>query len=127
MKNITLEMSLKPFKQTDDKYIENVCKTVFTHWIPLLKKADTVSVMLWAADGSEILDYTGDMDKSFEWAYLIGGANPKENKRPPVIDPNETGLHTRNYLYIENPPVMTYRILNNIIKTINICFFIFIC
>ena len=118
MKNITLEMSLKPFKQTDDKYIENVCKTVFTHWIPLLKKADTVSVMLWAADGSEILDYTGDMDKSFEWAYLIGGANPKENKRPPVIDPNETGLHTRNYLYIENPPVMTYRILNNIIKTI---------
>ena len=75
MKNITLEMSFKPFKQTDDKYIENLCRTFYTQWAPLLKKADTVSVMLWAADGSEILDYTGDKEQSFEWAYRIGDAN----------------------------------------------------
>ena len=120
MKNITLEMSLKPFKQTDDKYIENVCKTFFTQWAPLLKKADTVSVLLWAADGSEILDYTGDMNKSFEWAYRIGDANKPDaldaiNWR---TDSEKIDLHSANYFYIENPPIMTYTILAGIIKTI---------
>ncbi len=117
LENITLEMSLKPFKQTNDNYIENVCRTFFTQWMPLIKMADVVSVMLWSADGSEILDYDGELDKSFEWAYFIGGANPKEN-HPKDIDPDGQGLHTRNYLYIENPPVMTYKILKNIIRTI---------
>ena len=118
MKNITLEMSLKPFKQTDDKYIEDVCKGFFTQWSPLLKEADTVSVLLWAADGSEILDYTGEMDKSFEWAYLVGGANPYEYASRQETDPDGKGLHTTNYLYMDNPPVMTYKILRNIIKII---------
>lgn len=116
MKNITLEMSLKPFKQTDSRYIENVCRKFFTQWSPLLTKADTVSVMLWAADGSEILDYKGELDDSFEWAYLIGGANPRMETSD--VDPQGTALHTRNYLYTENPPVMTYGILKNIISTI---------
>lgn len=111
MKNITLEMSLKPFKQTDDEYIENVCRVFFTQWAPLLESADTVSVMLWAADGSEILDYNGDMDESFEWAYLIGDAN-----KP--LDSPHRNLHARSYLYMENPPIMTYNILRSIIKTI---------
>lgn len=118
MKNITLEISLKPFKQTDAKYIENVCRTFFTQWAPLLKKADTVSVMLWAADGSEILDYTGDMDKSFEWAYLIGGANHRRPFDKPASDPEWKGLHVTSYKYMENPPIMTYKILKQIIKTI---------
>lgn len=111
MKNITLEMSLKPFKQTDDEYIENVCRVFFTQWAPLLESADTVSVMLWAADGSEILDYNGDMDERFEWSYLIGDAN-----KP--LDSPRRNLHARSYLYMENPPIMTYNILGSIIKTI---------
>jgi hypothetical protein len=111
MKNITLEISLKPFKQTDDEYIENVCKVFFTQWAPLLESADTVSVMLWAADGSEILDYNGDMDESFEWAYLIGNAN-----KP--LDSPHGSIHERSCLYMENPPIMTYNILRSIIKTI---------
>lgn len=120
MKNITLEMSLKPFRQTNEAYIRKICTTFFTQWQPLLQKADTVSVMLWAADGSEILDYSGDMEQSFEWAYLIGGANPREGKAALARDPKKTGLHTTNYLYLENPPVMTYQILKNIIKTIKL-------
>lgn len=120
MKNITLEMSLKPFKETNSEYIENVCRIFFTQWAPLLKKADTVSVMLWSADGSEILDYTGDKEQSFEWAYRIGDAN-----KPEAPDANnwrtnskKIYLHSANYLYIENPPTMTYAILADIIKTI---------
>lgn len=118
MKNITLEMSLKPFKQTNNKYIEDVCRNFFSQWLPLLKKADTVSVMLWVADGSEILDYTADMDKSFEWAYLVGYANPDMYVDTSAVDPEGSSLFAANYLYMKNPPVMTYKILRSIIKTI---------
>jgi hypothetical protein len=29
LKNITLEMSVKPFKKVDDEYVEKVCRQVF--------------------------------------------------------------------------------------------------
>ncbi len=113
--HITLEMSLKPFKQTDSAYICSVCETVFSQWEPLVKDAKTVSIMLWCADGSELLDYRGNPDDSFEWCYFWGGANQREGRHIDT-DPNGLGLHTRNYLYIEHPPVMTYRILKEIVS-----------
>lgn len=116
-KNITLELSLKPFKKTDDAYIEQVCRTLFEGWKNLLIHTDTVKVMFWTADGSEILDYRGNLDDSFEWCQFIGGANPLQgwNKK---VDPEGIGLHTTYNDYIENPPKMTYRILKQIIATI---------
>lgn len=72
---VNLEMSLKPFKKTDDEYIRGVCREVFEQWRPLLKNRETVSVMLWTADGSEILDYAGNTDDEFEWCCYIGTAN----------------------------------------------------
>ena len=60
--NITLEMSLKPFKKIDESYIHSVCSKIFEQWKPLLKNRKTVSIMLWVGDGSEILDYAGKMD-----------------------------------------------------------------
>ncbi len=114
---ITLEMSLKPFKRTDAAYIESVVRTVFSQWCPLVKNADTVSVMLWVSDGSEILDYARDMSKAFEWAYLIGRANGG-GKIPKSIDPDGTSLHNGCYLYMDEPPTMTYEILKSIVATI---------
>lgn len=115
-KNITLEMSLKPFKKTDTAYIEGVCEKVF-HVAAAYSECAVVSVMLWAADGSEILDYRGNMEDSFEWCYFIGGANPRE-KWDKKIDPERLGLHSRNYLYMENPPEMTYAVLKEIVSAI---------
>ncbi|MEQ8535332.1 MAG: hypothetical protein RIB86_25970 [Imperialibacter sp.] len=66
--NITLELSLKPFKKNDKKYIEEACKEIFAGWGSLVRHADTVSLMLWTADGSEILDYSGSLDQRLEWA-----------------------------------------------------------
>lgn len=51
-KTVTLEMSLKPFKRTDDAFIQKVCASVFEQWRPLLKNREEISIMLWAADGS---------------------------------------------------------------------------
>ena len=108
--NITLEMSLKPFKKTDAPFIKTVCETAFSQWKPLLKNAETVSVLLWCADGSELLDYRGSLNDEFEWCYFLGGANQRE-KHPPEIDPEGKGLHTRNYLYTKNPPKISYQIV----------------
>ncbi len=110
-RHVTLEMSFKPFRETDEKYIRQVCQKMFSQWRPLIKDCETVSVMLWPADGSEILDYAGELSDTFEWAYHAGMAN---------CPLNETGdkaqdLHFYRQNYMENPPVMTYEIMKNIV------------
>lgn len=111
-KNVTLEMSLKPFKKTDDRYIRDVCRKMFEQWRPLLKNRETVSVMLWTADGSEILDYAGDLEQEFEWCCYVGTANQEFIGKD---DHPDCSLHDKKHYYMDNPPVMTYRILKRIV------------
>ncbi|MBE6769862.1 MAG: hypothetical protein E7548_03805 [Ruminococcaceae bacterium] len=113
-KQVTLEVSLKPFKETSDAYIKSVCRKIFSQWQGLLKDCQTISIMLWAADGSEILDYAGKLDDEFQWACYIGNANlPLNTTGDDSISP-----HTYKYLYMENPPKMTYGILKKIVATL---------
>lgn len=113
IKNVSLEMSLKPFKRTDDAYLERVCRKLFEQWYALTKHADQVSVLLWTADGSEILEYKGDLDEEMEWARYVGGATRRMDLNP--HDPDRIGLHSRPYLYMDNPPVITYGLLRRIV------------
>jgi len=85
LKNITLELSSKPFFDDSEDTMRTVCQHLFRQWLPLLETADQVSVLLWLADGSEILEYTGDLNQTFEWAYWIGLANPapRDHDLPP--------------------------------------------
>ena len=97
-KNITLEVSLKPFKKTDDEYIKKVCADIFRKWYPLLKNRSKISVMMWTADGSELLDYAGNLEDTFEWCCFIGNANK------PLADKNDDlGMspHTKKRYYIK--------------------------
>lgn len=110
---VTLEVSLKPFKQTDKPYIQKVCTQIFEQWRQLLKNRKHIAIMLWAGDGSEILDYAGREDDVFEWARFIGTANlPYLDKNEPL----ETSLHIKKQDYIKNAPVMTYGILKTIVS-----------
>jgi len=115
-RKVTLEMSLKPFKQTDSAYIQQVVEKVFEQWRPLIKGREVISIMLWTADGSELLDYAGKLTDEFEWCKFIGGASN------PLATPEDvkagTYIHHRRYYYIDNPPKMTYVILKEIIATI---------
>lgn len=113
MKNITLEMSLKPFKKTDDEYVLSVCETVFEDWKRLIDKSEGVSILLWTADGSELLDYKGQLDEEFEWGKWGGDANRPYNPEAKV-----KGLYKKKEHYIENPPKMTYDILKRIVSSI---------
>ncbi|MFZ4725529.1 MAG: hypothetical protein ACOYMD_08775, partial [Paludibacter sp.] len=113
--NVTLEMSFKPFKVNNKDYIIQVAKEVFTKWSALIRQADTVSVMLWTSDGSEILDYKGAMNQQLEWSRYVGNPN---SGREVGSGPKELTLHERAYLYMENPPVYSYGDLKFIVQTL---------
>lgn len=111
-KQVTLEVSFKPFKQTDEAYIRNVCSGVFKQWYALIKDCETVSIMFWASDGSEILEYTGNMEEEMEWCRYIGTANlPLNPTGDDAICP-----HKYKYFYTDNPPVITYKIMKDIVR-----------
>ncbi|OGV81501.1 MAG: hypothetical protein A3K19_26045 [Lentisphaerae bacterium RIFOXYB12_FULL_65_16] len=116
-RNVQLEMSLKPFRDDSEATTRAVCTELFRQWAPLCRHADVVSVMLWAADGSEILDYRSNLDDTFEWAYTIGVANPRGEKAPPD-HPNSQCIHQHPYLYMDKPPVFTYRWLKRLIAVL---------
>lgn len=113
--NITLEMSLKPFKKNNVAYIHEVANEVFTQWSALLRQTDTVSVMLWTSDGSEILDYKGNLDQPLEWARYIGNPNTDHEVGS---GPPELSIHERAFLYMENPPAYSYGDLKLIIQAL---------
>ncbi|HQK76819.1 MAG TPA: hypothetical protein PKZ25_11515, partial [Candidatus Hydrogenedentes bacterium] len=111
VRNVTLEMSLKPFRVMDENAIAAVCDEMFRQWWPLTRHAEQVSVLLWTADGSEILDYRGDLDTPLEWGRYIGIGNWTV---APGSGPPELSLHERPYLYTEDPPIITYGWLKRI-------------
>lgn len=113
--NITLEASLKPFKVNEKEYIRAVATEMFTQWHSLLRHTDTVSVMLWTGDGSEILDYKGTPDQPLEWAKYMGNPNTQHEVGS---GPKELSIHERAYLYLENPPSFTYGDLKFIIHAL---------
>lgn len=82
LKNVTLEMSGKPFKDESYGTMLQVSRKLFAQWRELIEYADEVSIMLWIADGSEILEYTGNLNEKFEWGYWIGVANPVPMRKP---------------------------------------------
>ena len=75
LENVTLELSMKAFRRTDDDYVRSVCREAAAQWRPLLVGRKCISVLLWISDGSEILDYSGDQDGEIEWCRFIGTAN----------------------------------------------------
>ncbi len=118
---VSLELSLKPFGlDMSDAHMDAVAEELFDSWRELTQYATSVAVMLWTSDGSEILQYTGDLTQDMEWCKYIGSANPKP-EFPPVkiseINPR-MDVHVQPCYYIDNPPKMSYGDLKRIISAI---------
>ncbi|MFA6715244.1 MAG: hypothetical protein WCS27_07695 [Victivallaceae bacterium] len=118
LRNVTLELSLKPFKDISDAGIRAACGKIHDQWHTLTDKAQIVSIMFWTADGSEILDYKGDMNESFEWAKYIGVANPCVYGEAPDLPEEQLSIHRLPRLYMENPLNFTYGDLKRIVSII---------
>jgi len=116
IRNVTLEMSLKPFKAVDEASIRAVCEELFRQWDPLTRHAEMISVLLWTADGSEILEYRGIPDDTIEWARYIGIAHPRHHA---PRDPWIHGIHAGSALYMDNPPTVTYKTLHRIVDALH--------
>jgi hypothetical protein len=123
--DIQLEISLKPFFDNSPETREQVCREIFTQWHALGRHAESISVMLWVAEGSEILEYDGNPDTAFEWARYHGAPNAHCWELPEAstksnpdhvgmgvntsnYDPDRVGLHARAYLYRDEPATFTY-------------------
>ena len=111
-RSVTLEMTLKPLRDPSDAAMREVCRTLARQWRPLIQDADSLAVLLFAADGSEILEYTGDASAEIEWARYIGFDNPAG---PIPGDPGNEALHSRAYLYRDDPPRYTYADLKRLV------------
>ncbi|HEX6971803.1 MAG TPA: hypothetical protein VF234_06260 [Limnochordia bacterium] len=108
---VVLEMSLKPFKSTDEATLRHVCRSALGQWYPLLKEAEQCAILLWISDGSEILSWGGDLDQAIEWGRYIGFANAKARAYTGhTTDPRRVAS-----LYTEQPPVMTYGTIRRIV------------
>jgi hypothetical protein len=111
MKRLILELSLKPFRDPSDDAIRRVCRGIFRQWEALSRDVETISFLLWTADGSEILDYNRDKAVEIEWAKWVGIANGPWKADPKI-------LHTWRWPYCENPPRITYERLEFIVRTL---------
>jgi hypothetical protein len=110
---IVLEMSLKPFKKVDQSSITAVCRQVLQDWYPLLGIAGECSILFWIADGSEILTWKGDLEEPIEWARYIGFCNADKNL---YSEEDRSRERVASY-YVDNPPVITYGLIRQIIAT----------
>ena len=99
----TLEFGPKVLFRKDDDFLDSFFTELFRTYRQLLKHCDSVSLCCWLGDGTDILQYDGDLEKPFAWARWQGFAHPYgDPPRHPV-------------LYTDNPVELTYGDLRRVI------------
>ncbi|MFW6154724.1 MAG: hypothetical protein ACOC95_05860 [Planctomycetota bacterium] len=110
---VTLETSLKAFLDLSDAGITATCTRLWTNWEKLIDRAETVAVLLWTGDGSEIFQWRGMMDDAVPVAQSIGFCN---YKTPGAFPPDNRHYRVNAAVpYVDNPPTVTYADLKRII------------
>ncbi|GAA3413717.1 hypothetical protein ACFFNY_32385 [Paenibacillus hodogayensis] len=113
LRRVSLEMSLKPFRSMEPAHIEQVCAEAFRQWLPLIRMGDMCTMLLWVADGSEILEWDGNLEREVEWAKYIGFANEEMFGHTPGDGNPMTAIP-----YTDNPATITYGDLREIARTL---------
>ncbi|NMA42837.1 MAG: hypothetical protein GX946_05590 [Oligosphaeraceae bacterium] len=121
LRKIELELSLKPFHNASDGEIRRVGETLFDQYESLLQRAEKHSLLLWVADGSELLDYQGNLDATFEWGKWIGAANYTEGKDDPTPE-DQLPFWKKARLYRDDPYAFTYLDLKRIVAGLKTLF-----
>ena len=114
VKRIAIELSLKPFGRDDGTSYEDNARRAITAWRPLLEAAQEASFMLWVADGSDILEWSGDLDQPLEWGRYVGFCNSGYG----VYDERHHGPSRNAILYDAHPREMRYADLAAIVAAL---------
>lgn len=118
MKELTLEISLKPFLRKKASSYEAVATELFRQWQSVIFNADKVSVLLWTADGSEILEFSGDPDKKFDWSRYIGIINDKQTPQQKKDDPDRRHALQTGKVFESGTDMISYGELKKIVDTL---------
>ena len=99
LKTLILEISGKAFMNESEEEMRRVAENMIRQYSYLVQRAEKIAFLLWLADGSEIFEYDRDLDKTFEWCYLLGTANP----RPPLKNESKyrSGVKLRTYRWLK--------------------------
>jgi len=120
MKVLTLEISLKPFLRKGSNSYEQVAVELFRQWKSVSDQAEQISVLLWSADGSEILDFTGDLDKRFDWGRYIGIINYKQTAEDKKNDPEKRDAIRTGRVFDDGTDLLSYRALRESVETLKL-------
>lgn len=110
---VTLETSLKPFDAFDDASLRAGVEEMFTQWSTLLATAAECSLLLWISDGSEILDWAGDLDAPVVWADTIGFNNVDAEPYGEHKEPERVAVR-----YRDDPPALGYDRIRSLVRII---------
>lgn len=116
-KSVSLEMTLKPFcADMSDEGFRNVTAKILGQWEPLWTASPDAApqIMFWLGDGSELLDFSGNLEDPFEYGRYLGSANKWTDTSNTI--PEADTLHQRPRLFCENPPVWTYADLKRLVE-----------
>ena len=81
-----LELAPKVLFRKDDAFLDGFFTELFRSYRQLLKHADAVSLLFWLGDGTEILQFSGDLAQPIAWARWQGFAHPAgDPPRKPVL------------------------------------------
>ena len=128
-KRLGLELSLKPFFDNSPETRLEVCERIYQQWYPLARMSEKLSILVYASEGSQILEYNRDLSQTIEWDYWLGAANyPLRNQEPlPPEDPENKTLFRAAKKYRDEPlPEFTYQWLKDLVvdlKTIGAKYF----
>jgi hypothetical protein len=113
--NVSLEISAKPFLRIDDESILGLMEDVFRHWYSLLKHADTIALLWWLSDGTDILVYNRDIDTPIQWMKYLGFAH-KTFDVPREKDPYGESIVGVPRIYHPGAPALTYGDVRRIVR-----------
>lgn len=110
-RRLGLEMSLKPFPSFNEVDVRATAEVVFDQWRLLGSRAEEATVLLWIADGSELLEWAGDLDQPMQWGSLVGFANTQWDP----YGQHDAGPTRHGKPYRDQIPTLNYAELRRIV------------
>ncbi len=74
-RRLVLEISLKPFRDPAPAALRATWREILGAWVRVIRRSDALGILFWVGDGSEILDFSGDLAQRLEWGRYVGFCN----------------------------------------------------